>query len=154
MPRARPPVLPALLVAVAVATVGCAGTPRVALDRAQAEAQAGHAAVALRRFDAVAARKDVGDAERIEALIGASHACDTLHDEACARARLERAVERDVPGVVEPALFELAERVRNEDHGRAMSLYYRAAGGAQKYRNGGWPYKAAMDRIVEISMSR
>jgi hypothetical protein len=35
-----------------------------------------------------------------------------------------------------------------------MSLYYRAAGGAQKYRNGGWPYKAAMDRIVEISMSR
>jgi hypothetical protein len=151
MPRARPLVLSALL---AVAAVGCAGTPRAALDRAQAEAQAGHAAVALRRFDAVAARKNVGEAERIEALLGATHACDALHDEACARAHLERAIERDVPGLVEPALYELAERLRNEDRGRAMSLYYRAAGGAQKYRNGGWPYKAAMDRIVEISMSR
>ena len=153
MPRARSLVLSALVAATAV-TSACAGTPRAALDRAQAEAQAGHAAAALRRFDAVAARKQAGDAERIEALLGATHACDALHDEACARARLERAIEHDVPGLVEPALFELAERLRNEDHGRAMSLYYRAAGGAQKYRNGGWPYKAAMDRIVEISMSR
>ena len=59
-----------------------------------------------------------------------------------------------MPGLVEPALFELAERVRNEDRARALSLYYRAAGGAEKYRNGGWPYKAAMDRILQISMSR
>ena len=137
-----------------LAAAACAGTPRVALERAQADAQAGRTEVALRRFDAVAARKKVGDAERIEALLGAARACDALSDEPCARARLERAVERDVPGLVEPALFELAERLRNEDRGRAMSLYYRAAGGAQKYRNGGWPYKAAMDRIVEISMSR
>jgi len=130
MPRARSLVLSALVAATAV-TSACAGTPRAALDRAQAEAQAGHAAAALRRFDAVAARKQAGDAERIEALLGATHACDALHDEACARARLERAIEHDVPGLVEPALFELAERLRNEDRGRAMSLYYRAAGGAQ-----------------------
>jgi hypothetical protein len=149
MPRARPLVLSALL-----AVAACAGTPRAALDRAQAEAQAGHAAVALRRFDAVAARKDAGDAERIEALLGAAHACDALHDEACARQRLERAVARDTPGLVEPAQFELAERLRNDDRGRALSLYYRAAGGAEKYRNRAWPYKAAMDRILQISMSR
>lgn len=133
---------------------GACATPRAALERAQDDAQAGRAAAALRRFDAVAARKDAGDADRIAALMGAARACDALHDEACARARLERAVAHDVPGLVEPALFELAERLRNEDRGRAMSLYYRAAGGAQKYRNGGWPYKAAMDRIVEISLSR
>jgi len=148
MPRGRSLVLSALF------AVACAGTPRVALERAKEDARAGRAAVALRRFDAVAARKDAGDAERIDALLGAARACDALNDDACARARLERAIAHDVPGLVEPALFELAERLRNDDHGRAMSLYYRAAGGAQKYRNGGWPYKAAMDRIVEISMSR
>jgi hypothetical protein len=152
MPRALTLVLTALVAVVAVG--GCAGTPKVALERAQADAQAGHAAEALRRFDAVAARKDAAAGERIEALLGAMHACDALHDDACARARLERAVADDVPGLVEPALFELAERVRNEDRGRALSLYYRAAGGAEKYRNGAWPYKAAMDRILQISMSR
>lgn len=147
MPRAQALVLSTLL-------LGACATPRAALERAQTDARAGRAAAALRRFDAVAARKDAGDAERMDALLGAAHACDALHDEACARDRLERAIARDVPGLVEPALFELAERLRNEDRGRAMSLYYRAAGGAQKYRNGGWPYKAAMDRIVEISLSR
>ena len=64
------------------------------------------------------------------------------------------AVAHDVPGLVEPAQFELAERLRNNDRGRALSLYYRAAGGADKYRNRAWPYKAAMDRILQISMSR
>lgn len=145
MPRAL-----ALSMLVAVA---CA-TPRAALEAAQEDARAGHAAVALRKFDAVAARKDAGDAEKIEALVAAAHACDALKDEACARARLERAVARDVPGLVEPAEFELAERLRNDDRGRALSLYYRAAGGADKYRNRAWPYKAAMDRILQISMSR
>ena len=144
MPRLRAVVL--LLVA------SCA-TPRQALDQAQADAQAGRHRRALQRFDAVAARKQLGDAERIDALMGAARACDALKDEACARARLERAVEKDVPGLVEPALFELAERVRNEDRSRALSLYYRAAGGAEKYRGGGFPYKAAMDRILQISLS-
>jgi hypothetical protein len=140
--------------ALAATLAACAGTPEVALERARADAQAGRAAVALRRFDAIAARKDAAPAERIDALLGAMHACDALHDEACARTHLERAVARDVPGLVEPALFELAERVRNEDSARAMSLYYRAAGGADKYRNRAWPYQAAMDRILQISMSR
>ncbi|MGZ3439890.1 MAG: hypothetical protein ACXVDD_10245, partial [Polyangia bacterium] len=66
MPRALTLVLPALVAVVAVG--GCAGTPKVALERAQADAQAGHAAEALRRFDAVAARKDAAAGERIEAL--------------------------------------------------------------------------------------
>ena len=143
-----------LAAALALGLAACAGTPDVALARARADAQAGRAAVALRRFDAIAARKDAGDAARIDALMGAARACDALHDEACARTRLERAIARDVPGLVEPALFELAERVRVEDRDRAMSLYYRAAGGAEKYRNRGWPYQAAMDRILQISMSR
>ena len=148
MPRGRSLVLSALF------AVACAGTPRVALERAKEDARAGRAAVALRRFDAIAARKDASDATRIDALLAAARACDALHDEACAREHLERAVARDVPGLVEPALFELAERVRIEDANRAMSLYYRAAGGAEKYRNRGWPYQAAMDRILQISMSR
>ncbi len=146
--------MPRALVVVSLLFVAACATPTVAIERAQADARAGRARQALGRFDAVAARKDTSDAIRVEALLGAAHACDALHDEPCARARLERAIEHDVPGVVEPALFELAERVRNEDRGRAMSLYYRAAGGAQKYRNGAWPYQAAMDRIVEISLSR
>jgi lipopolysaccharide biosynthesis regulator YciM len=149
MPRAR---LVVALVLGALAA-GCAASARVALERAQAEAQAGRSARALQKFDAVAARKDASDAERVEALLGATHACDALKDEACARARLERAVEKDAPGVVEPALFELAERVRNEDRARALSLYYRAAGGAEKHRGRAWPYKAAMDRILQISLA-
>jgi len=154
MPRARALVSWTVAALAVTGVAACAGTPRAAIDRAQAALHDGRAAEALRRFDAVAARKNAADGERIEALVGASHACDALHDEACARARLERAVERDVPGLVEPAEFELAERLRNEDHGRALSLYYRAAGGAEKYRNRAWPYQAAMDRIVQISMSR
>jgi hypothetical protein len=145
---------PALLVCVAAALVAGCATPKAALERAEAEAQAGRTRQALRHFDAVAARKDAGGAERIAALVGAAHACDALRDDACARTRLERAVVYDVPGAVEPALFELAERLRVDDRDRALTLYYRAAGGAQKYRNGGWPYKAAMDRIVQISLSR
>lgn len=139
---------------VCLALVAACATPKVALERAQADAQAGRAAAALHGFDAVAARKDASAPERIAALVGAAHACDALHDEPCARARLERAITYDVPGAVEPALFELGERLRLDDRDRALTLYYRAAGGAQKYRNGGWPYQAAMDRIVQISLSR
>ena len=153
MPRSPAPVSMLCTALVATALVACA-TPESALERARADAQAGRAALALRRFDAVAARKDAGDAVRIDALLAASRACDALHDEACARARLERAIARDVPGLVEPAEFELAERLRTEDSARAMSLYYRAAGGADKYRHRAWPYQAAMDRILQISMSR
>ena len=145
MPRGRAILL--LLLA------GCAAVPRVALERAEAEAQAGHAELARSRYDAIAARKDVSDAERIAALMGAARASDALGDADGARVRLERAVERDVPGVVEPAEYELAERLRDHDRARALSLYYRTAGGSEKYRAGGFPYRAAMDRILQISLS-
>jgi hypothetical protein len=137
----------------AVALAGCAVTPRVAIERATASAGEGKARAALEQFDAVALRRDLSDSERIEALVGAAHACDQLGDGECARSRLERAVDRDVPGLVEPVEFELAERLRDRDPGRALSLYYRAAGGAEKHRAGGFPYRAAMDRILQLSMS-
>lgn len=139
---------------VAIVLVGCAPAPKVALERARGELREGGARGALKRFDAIAARRDVSDGERTEALMGAAHACDALGDAAGAEARLQRAVDADVPGVVEPAEFELAERLRDRDHGRALALYYRAASGAERYRNKAWPYRAAMDRIVQISMSR
>ena len=146
--------MPRRLALVCVALLVACATPEQALERARADAQAGRAAAALRRFDAVAARKDASETARVQALVAAAHACDALHDDRCARARLEKAIDHDVPGVVEPALFELAERLRVDDRDRAITLYYRAAGGAEKYRNRGWPYQAAMDRIVQISLSR
>jgi hypothetical protein len=151
MPRVR---VVALVLVAAATAAGCRVTPAVALQKAEAERQAGRAAQALVKFDAIAARKDASDVDRIAANLGAVRACDALRDETCARAHLERAIAKDVPGEIEPALFELAERIVNEDHGRALNLYYRAAGGAEKYRARGWPYKAAMDRILQISMSR
>jgi hypothetical protein len=59
-----------------------------------------------------------------------------------------------VPGVIEPIQYELAERLRDRDRARAVSLYYRAAAGAEKHRAGGFPYRAAMDRLLQLSMSR
>jgi hypothetical protein len=59
-----------------------------------------------------------------------------------------------VLGVIEPIEYELAEKLRERDRARAMSLYYRAAAGAEKNRSGGFPYRAAMDRILQLSMSR
>lgn len=147
MPRA-PLVLATMLL------LACAPPPRVALERARAELDAGRAVRARDHYDAIAARAHVSDAERIDALRGAARACDALGDDAGAVRRLERAVAKDVPGAVEPAEFELAERLRDKDHGRALSLYYRAASGAEKYRGRDWPYQAAMDRIIQISMSR
>ena len=158
MPRARigPTVLllGALAFAFTLAPTGCAGTPRQAIARAAVDAQAGRASDALRRYDAAAARKDASDADRLDALVGAAHACDALGDADGARARLERAVEHDVPGAVEPVEFELAERLRDQDHARALALYYRAAAGAERHRAGGFPYHAAMDRILQMSLAR
>jgi hypothetical protein len=131
----------------------CAATPRAALEHAAAAAGEGRPREALERYDAAASRRDASDGERIEALLGAAHACDALGDSECARQRLERAVDRDVPGLVEPVEFELAERLRDRDPGRALALYYRAAGGAEKHRAGGFPYRAAMDRILQLSLS-
>ena len=153
MPRAclGPTVLP--LVAIAFVATACAGTPRQAIARAQLDARAGRTAVALRRYDAAAARKDASDGDRLDALVGAAHACDALGDPDGARGRLERAVTLDVPGAVEPVEYDLAERLRDQDHARALALYYRAAAGAERHRAGGFPYHAAMDRILQMSLA-
>jgi hypothetical protein len=146
--------MPLRLVAIALVIVGCVSTPRARLATAQRMLAAGEAVRARDAYDAIAADTRVGDDERLAALLGAAHACDRLNDPPAARARLERAVERDVPGKVEAAEFELAERLRDEDRGRALALYYRAAAGAEKHLGGAFPYRAAMDRIVQLSMTR
>src|ERR1700761_431584 len=76
MPRVR---RFALLLSLAFA-IGCAGTPRQALDRAAADGGPGRNALALQRFDRIAARKDASEADRLAALVGAAHACDALGD--------------------------------------------------------------------------
>jgi hypothetical protein len=138
------------LVAVVVACA-CAVAPRVALERADrfGPEQARHA---LDAYDRVAARADATAGERARALTAGALACDRLGDAAGARQRLERAVEREVPGVTEPALYYLAERIVKEDRGRALNLYYRAAAGAERHRARGFPYREAMARIVELSL--
>src|SRR5207248_1827207 len=83
-----------------------------------------------------AALADASETERVQALTAAARACDKLDDADGARDRLERAVAHEVPGVTEPAMFELAERLRERDRARALSLYYRAAAGAEKHRAG------------------
>jgi hypothetical protein len=132
--------------------VACASTPRVALDHAKRQLSGGEARPALASYDGIAARAGISDDERLEALLGAAHACDRLNDPAGARERLERAVERDVPGKIEAVEFDLAERLRDRDRARALGLYYRAAAGAQKNLSGAFPYRAAMDRILELAI--
>jgi hypothetical protein len=139
------------LVAV-VLTAACAAPPRVALGRADRALAAGAWPEALAAYDALAARKDAVPAERALALTGAAQACDHLDDPAGARARLEQAVATEVPGVIEPALYYLAEHLRATDRARALNLYYRAAAGAEKH-GGSFPYRAAMERILQLSLA-
>jgi hypothetical protein len=134
--------------------VACAGTPRVALERARHKLASGQPRQALEAYDEIAARARVSDEERLEALLGAAHACDRLNDPEAARARLEQAIERDLPGKIEAVEFELAERLRDHDRAHALSLYYRAAAGAEKHLGGAFPYRAAMDRIMQLSINR
>jgi hypothetical protein len=140
------------LLLLAVGSCGCAPAVPVALARADARFNARAWSEAQLAFDTVATRRDATLAERARALTGAAQACDRLNDMIGARARLEDAVAHEVPGVTEPALFYLAEHLRVSDRARALSLYYRAAAGAEK-RGGGFPYRAAMDRIVQLSVS-
>jgi tetratricopeptide (TPR) repeat protein len=108
---------------------------------------------AVRAYDEAAGARAT-PAERARALTRAALACEHLNAMAGARERLERAVEPDVPGASEPALYHLAELVRAEDPARALNLYYRAAAGAEKHLHGAFPYRAATDRILQLSMSR
>jgi hypothetical protein len=130
----------------------CAPSVPALLERGSLRAQHDDWRAARDSYDTAAARKDATVTERAQAWLGAARACERLEDEAGARARLERAVAADVPGVTEPALFYLAELVRPSDRARALNLYYRAAAGAEKH-GGGFPYKEAMDRIVQMSLT-
>jgi hypothetical protein len=115
--------------------------------------QHGKPAEARREYDEIAKRKDATPAEKIRALVGAALACDKLDDAAGARARLEHAVVTEVPGVTEGAFYYLAEHLRSIDRPRALNLYYRAAAGAQANLNKAFPYQAATQRILELSLS-
>jgi hypothetical protein len=113
----------------------------------------GTARLALDEYDRVAARAPT-PAERVQALRGAARACEALHLEGCARQRLEAAIDPELPGTTEAALFELAELERAHDPARALNLYYRAASSAQKNLGGAFPYRAATERILQLSMNR
>jgi hypothetical protein len=146
-----------LRLAVVLAHAGCAGraklTPIAEIERADRVGRGGTWQAALAALDHVAARTDASTADRVRALTGAAHACDQLGDPDGARRRLEQAITPEIPGVTEPAMYELAEHLRESDRARALSFYYRAAAGAEKHRAGGFPYRAAMDRILQISLS-
>ncbi len=151
----RNSLLGAMISAALVALVGCAtGPPHALLQAADRTMASGNSRRALEQYDAIADSPKASPQERVTALVGAARACDLLQDRAGAIDRLERATEQDVPGATEPAYFFLAEHVRDADRPRALNLYYRAAAGAEKNRFHKWPYQAAMDRIVEMSMAR
>lgn len=124
------------------------------LGLGEAHLQAGRVREALATFDAVAARPGAAPEERVRALTDGALACERLGDHPGAQARLERAIEPEVPGASEPALFYLAEELRTTQPARALNLYYRAAAGAREHRGGGFPYHDASERILQLSMSR
>jgi hypothetical protein len=139
----------------AVLVASCGPPPRpIDLAEAQRRLERGEWRGAVEDFDVIAARPGATPAEKVRAWIGAALACERLPDERGARARLERAVAAEVPGESEPAMYYLADRLRTEDRARALNLYYRAAAGAEKHRSGGFPYRAAMDRILQLSMTQ
>jgi hypothetical protein len=149
----RSPTLHLVLVSLVLAVSGCPAA-RMNLQGAEAQLHAGAFKRALAEYDAIAAHPAATPAERVQALTGAALACDKLGDTIGARERLERAIVPEVPGASEPAMYYLADHLRATDRGRALNLYYRAAAGSEKHRHGGFPYRAAMDRIVQLSMSR
>ena len=142
-----------LFALVLVATVSACGPRATELLRADRQFSDGSWQAARNAYDRLAARADVTPETRAQALTGSAQASVKLGDLPGARDRLERAIVPDLPGITEPALFYLAELLREVDHARALNLYYRAAAGAEKHRGGHFPYRAAMDRILELSMS-
>jgi hypothetical protein len=130
----------------------CAVAPKLMLERADARARASDLHGALQLYDRVAARKDAKVAEKLQALLDGGDVCDRLDDGAGASARLERAITLEAPGLTEKAMFYLAEHIRKSDRPRALNLYYRAAAIAER-SGGGFPYKIAMDRIMQLSLS-
>jgi hypothetical protein len=138
----------------ALAIVALLGCRTGSLDDARRRLDTGATIGALREYDAIAARSSASPDTRARALTGAAIALEKLSRFGEARARLERAVELDVPGASEPAMFYLAELERDRDRARALQLYYRAAAGAEKNLAGGFPWQAATNRLLELSKSR
>jgi hypothetical protein len=139
------------IVLLALWLAGCAA-PKLMLEQADKRARENDLHGALKLYDRVAARKDARPRDQVQALLDGADVCDRLEDSGCARKRLERAITIDALGLTEKAMFYLAEHLRRSDRPRAMNLYYRAAALAE--RNGrGFPYKIAMDRIMELSVS-
>ncbi len=130
--------------------------PPRALELAQAEARLEHGdwRGAEHAFDEISARPTASARERVRAWTGAGVAADKLGDGHGACARFSLAAAADLPGESEPAMYHLADCLRDDDRARALNLYYRAAAGAEKYRSSGFPYRAAMDRILQLSMTR
>jgi hypothetical protein len=138
------------LLAVALAFVACAsGNPVETFERANAAMNV-DPKHALALYDEVAKSPRSSEAEKLSALLRAADACDQLKDNSCAVARLQTASALNLPGMIEPAQFQLAEHLRESDSARALSLYYMAAAGAEKFRGGGFPYKEAVFRIVQL----
>jgi len=131
---------------------GCVIAPQLVLERADARARNDDLAGALKLYDQVAARNDASVKNKLQALIDGAEMCDRLKDDGGARSRLERAILLEAPGLTEKAMFYLAEHIRANDRARALNLYYRAASIAER-NGGGFPYKIAMDRIMQLSMS-
>jgi hypothetical protein len=141
---------PALVVLLVLAAA-CAHTKEELAD-AERRLERGELGLALAEFDRVAARAKAPPADRVRAWTGGALACQRWHDLPGARARLEQAARSDIPGASEPAMYYLADLIRFEDRARALNLYYRAAAGAEKHRARGFPYQAAMDRILQLSI--
>jgi hypothetical protein len=135
-----------------LALTGCPGRPW-SLQPAEERLAAGDARGAREAFDTLA-KTAATPADRVAALTGAGLACDKLGDDTCVRDRLGRASEPLVPGASEPAMYHLGRFLERSDRARALNLYYRAAASAEKNRARGFPYQAAMDRILQLSMNR
>jgi hypothetical protein len=132
--------------------VACAAAPKIVLEHADARARDNDLGRALALYDQVAGRKDSTVKEKLQALLDGADVCDRLKDDPGAQKRLEKGILLEEPGLTERAMFYLAEHIRGSDRARAMNLYYRAASRAEQ--NGrGFPYKTAMDRIMQLSAS-
>jgi hypothetical protein len=141
------------LVLLALALAACPA-PRPTIESAAARADRGEWRAALADYDAIVQARATQAGDRVRAWTAGALVCERLRDAGGARRRLEAAVAADVAGQSEPAMYHLADLLRDEDRARALNLYYRAAAGAEKHRSGGFPYRAAMDRILQLSMTR
>ncbi len=135
---------------IALALSGCFA-PVDALLRANKASQGGDFRRAETLCDRVAIHPGVGVAEKARARLEGGHAALRLGDRAGAESRFDAAVQLDVAGISDGAMYELAELIVPRDRARAQQLYYRAAAAAER-RGRVYPYREAMARLVEMSI--